>query len=239
MSPSRQVLKLDIHTGFRSGLCDRRNITWKWLGTQQQAKRLLATVLHQQSDELTQQELVCLHSDLTYTRKEVQIKLLRVDPTVFTPSAASMPQTPTAPFYLAGFLSVHNHTKWGELLFQWLPTFEPTAFLIGRINSEAPMGPAATAWTTCVRAMTNLLRQTEQQVDFGQYLPNDTHNQLQMLTRCIQILLVRVQVHERQHMRPKPKLSSNIARGCSTVARPRKLARFSGDCQTRTARRSG
>ena len=103
-----------------------------------------------------------------------------------------MPQTPTVPYDLAGFLNVHNHAKWGELLLQWLPTFEPTAFLIGRINSEAPMGPAATAWTTCARAMTNLLRQTEEQTEFGQYLPNDTHDQLQMLTRCMPILLLRV-----------------------------------------------
>ena len=110
------------------------NITWKWLGTvtQQKAKRILATVLHQQSEEISKSWSDC---DLTNTRlrNEVQFdsELLRVDPTVFTRSAASMPQTPTVPYDLAGFLNVHNHAKWGELLIQWLPTLEPTAFLIG------------------------------------------------------------------------------------------------------------
>ena len=34
-----------------------------------------------------------------------------------------------------GFRHPQNRVNWGRLLSQWLPTFDPTELLVGRINS--------------------------------------------------------------------------------------------------------
>ena len=91
----------------------------------------------------------------------------------------------------ASFSNTEKRAKWRNII-AWLQTFDPTAFLVRRINSEAPIGNAATDWTDCLRAATNLLSQCEQIAPGGSYIANQTYDQLQMLIHCMLVLLLRV-----------------------------------------------
>ena len=99
----------------------------------------------------------------------------------------------------------------------WLQTFDPTAFLIRKnsiAESEAPIGIAATDWTDCLRAATNLLSQCEQITPEGRYIANHNYDQLQMLIRCMPILLLRVRKNT-----PHDKKIATVRKNCARFLR--------------------
>ena len=104
-----------------------------------------------------------------------------------------MPLGLSPPSYsLDGFKDTENNQKWQDLLYTWLPTFNPIEFLSRRINSEAPKGAAALSWCACVKALINLMGQMEAVQDNGNYQSSETYDQLHMIARCLPILLLRV-----------------------------------------------
>ena len=170
-----------------------RSIAWTWLSSQEPTHRLRSILQPERPEVIVPAELAWLHRDLHYSRDEVRAALRR-QPAGAPPlplSAAPNAQAPPMPYNLDGFLHLQNIPKWRELLFDWLPTFQPTGFLVSRIPAEAPTGPAAEAWT-CVCSITNLLSQTEERDASGAYISSTIHDQLLMLTRCLPILLLRV-----------------------------------------------
>ena len=176
------------------------SIAWTWLntdlGSQRPVTRNLGVLRRERPEVLTDTELSLLHRDPSYSRDEVRTALRRQPSggsgAPLPPSAATLQHRQFLPYNLDGFFQVQNVTKWQELLFEWLPSFQPTVFLVGRIPAEAPTGLAASAWTSCVRSITNLLSQTERLDEQDRYISTTIHDQLLMLTRCLPILLLRV-----------------------------------------------
>ena len=123
---------------------------------------------------------------------------------------APVPAFSPLQYSLIGFTDTQDIGKWSDLLLHWLPTFDPIALLIRRIDSEAPTGGAKAAWVQCVKALTNLQKQTVTRDSDGNIVSNVMYDQLTMLARCLPILLLRV-----------PKLATNkskqqtIRRNCN------------------------
>ncbi len=51
---------------------------------------------------------------------------------------APAPAFPPLQYSLIGFTDAQDKGKWSDLLLHWLPTYDPVALLIRRIDSEAP-----------------------------------------------------------------------------------------------------
>ena len=110
------------------------------------------------------------------------------------------PQTSTKPSF-DGFRNTAHVSKWDRLISHWLPTFDPTALLIRKINSQAPVGQARGLWAECARAATNLLSQFEEITDEGDYIPSVQFDQMYMLIRCLPALLLQVDPRDSFHAR--------------------------------------
>ena len=145
-------------------------------------------MLQQGAEKVTEPEMTHLLEDSCYSKAEVEHLLATTGPAIV--SDAEIDDLPELVF--DGFRNAQNRVKWGRLLSQWLPTFDPAQFLIGKINAEAPTGEAAKAWTDCVRAITALQDQTQHQRADGTYESTELNDQLQMLARCLPILLLQV-----------------------------------------------
>ena len=102
-----------------------------------------------------------------------------------------------------GFHDTGNSRKWLSLLQSWLPTFDPTAFLIRKINAKAPVGKARGLWVQCLKAVTNLVSQFERTNAQGDYVPSIEFDQLQMLLRCMPAMLLQVQHRDTYDTRAK------------------------------------
>ena len=163
-------------------------LTWQWCDTEDRISRRIQDVLQQGAEKVTKPEMTHLLEDSCYSKAEVEHLLATTGPAIV--SDAEMDDLPELVF--DGFRNAQNRVKWGRLLSQWLPTFDPAQFLIGKINAEAPTGEAAKAWTDCVRAITALQDQTQHQRADGTYESTELNDQLQMLARCLPILLLRV-----------------------------------------------
>ena len=163
-------------------------VEWRWsFDPDRTATRRISTLLAQQTRLLSPKELdILVHRDHGYTFADVTTILEQEqcsqEPVLFSPLQYS----------LSGFQETQDADRWNRLLLDWLPTFDPRVFLIRHINSEAPTGSAKALWTQCVKALTNLLRQTEITDDAGHITSTDAYDQLTMIARCLPILLLRV-----------------------------------------------
>jgi len=172
----------------------RGQVTWKWCFDQeQQETRLIHTLRLQRSRQLTEAEFSLISTDPAYTLKDVA-GLLLLGPENCDSSAQFSP----IHYTWEGFL-MQDDIQWTDILHKWLPKFDPAAFLVRRVNSEAPTGDAKGPWVQCVKAITNLLSQTEVRDDEGFLKPDQLYDQLvnsiAMLARCLPIRLLRVQTN--------------------------------------------
>ena len=160
-------------------------VEWYWTHDPScKARRHLNILLAQGSRELSEFEVnLIVHQDPAYTLEDI-LNL--------PPDAAPVPAFSPLQYTLTGFTDTQDIRKWSYLLLDWLPTFDPASFLIRRINSEAPTGSAKQAWVQCVKALTNLIKQTETRSDEGNILSNVQYDQLTMIARCLPILVLRV-----------------------------------------------
>ena len=162
----------------------RNNVAWKWYADGQRCTRSVILVRAQNLRLVNPVELHHLLIDNNYTLEDIQIILQRN-----LSEALSVGLSPPT-YSFQGFKDIENTQKWTELLFKWLPTFNPLEFLSRRINSEAPIGSAKKSWSECVRALTNLMKQVEAVLDDGSYQESEIFNQLHMIARCLPILLL-------------------------------------------------
>ena len=119
---------------------------------------------------------------------------------------------PHQQYNFQGFF-LQNHTKWSNIIFHWLPNFDPLIFLSRRINSEPPTGEAKRLWVQCVKALTNLMSQTELSDAEGNYASCEVHDQLTMIARCLPILLLRVPKfasHKSKEQTMRPSRNCNL-----------------------------
>ena len=164
-------------------------VVWTWSDTAQDQCRDMKTLSTQKTREVTDVELKYLEKDSSMSLEAIQYYIdnkipfdLEDEQQIFSPAL----------YDFTGFHQTSNVSKWTRLINDWLPLFDPRRLLTRRIEAEAPIGAAAVEFVECVRAITNLLQQTEAQTDSGQYCPTDTYDQLQMVCRCLPILLLRV-----------------------------------------------
>ena len=165
-------------------------IQWEWLYAP-------ATTVSRHQDILYQQKPIlvsALHQDFlahdpTLTLRDVLFLLssgtqpVSLSEELFTPCS----------FDLAGFKSVQNVSLWNSQLHWVQHVFDPKAFLIRRINAEAPpKGKPQQLWVQCIRALVHLQKQTMNQQEDGTYVPDPLFDKLTMLSKCLPILLLRV-----------------------------------------------
>ena len=175
-----------------------QEVTWIWMDEETSQTDMQA---RQKGALITDKEMECLEKNRRLNQHEVQDEIDRAQAPRATNEALQQEQGTSS---LSGFSNIDNRVKWKRLLEEWLPTFNPTAFLTRRINAEAPKGIARSDWTDCVRATTNLLMQHQVISEDGGYEQSgQLHDQLQMLARCLPILLLRVPPQAPPHMKIK------------------------------------
>jgi len=125
----------------------RGKVTWTWVFNPDQSEtRFLTTLCRQGCIQVSQADFDFLNRESAYSLRDINELKLR----------AQLPiqqQLPHQQYSFQGFF-LQNHTKWSDILFNWLPNFDPLIFLSRRINSEPPTGEAKRLWVQCVKALT-------------------------------------------------------------------------------------
>ena len=167
-------------------------IQWKWLDDNTLTTRTLGKLQHQSPEPITDIELQYLHGDSTLHRDEVRSKITsNTPPLPHTPQSADM-CTEHQIGSLEGFWDTLNHKKWTSTL-RWMEfEFDPTSFLTRRPNTSPPFGTARRQFIETLRASSNLLAQFCDEDGDGNIMATQKYDQMQMLVRCLPILLLRI-----------------------------------------------
>ena len=166
-----------------------KKVEWFWyFDPSLTASRSLQILRDQQVRLLTSVEIeYIVNQDPAYSLEDITDI---IQETCSSSESSLISDTTQQQFSLSGFLNVENKNRWTFLLFTWLPRFDPLLFLTRRINSEAPTGSAKAPWVQCVKALTNLIEQTETKDARRRIRSNRQYDQL--VSRCVPILSLRL-----------------------------------------------
>ena len=181
-----------FYAGEIVNICEK-TVIWEWFSDRTRDSRTTFQLRKETTPFLTSEEQLKLDQDSSLSRDEVHTSLEHRN----SPSQHQRTQNQTnidvhtQQISLDGFRNIANRKHWNEVLYQWLPTFDPTAFLTRKIQAAAPKGTARSIWVDCIRAVTNLVSQFEVKVD-GIFQSSDIFDQLQMWIRCMPAIILRV-----------------------------------------------
>ena len=162
---------------------------WDYDSSSRTTMRRTDLLIKQQPQVVTDAQQRFLDADPTYTLANVSFLLTQG----YQPTDSAVGGPSPLRYSIVGFKNAGNTTHWHSVI-RWVQfDFDPAQFLVRRINSEAPpKGKAQKLWSNCAQALTQLLQHQVQRDDTGAYVPDRLFDQLTMLARCLQILLLRV-----------------------------------------------
>ena len=179
-------------------------VTWAWHDNQRQEQRSINTLPPAAPQLISDQQMRHVQVDPGFSQHEVVRRIAEgVTEGLSDEDDQDIPSVSPPQYSFQGFHNTNNTRHWSSLLQSWLPTFDPTAFLIRKINAKAPVGRARGLWVQCLKAVTNLVSQFERTTGEGDYVPSIEFDQLQMLLRCMPALLLQVEHRDSFETRAK------------------------------------
>ena len=185
--------------------CTDKMAAWNWNdGEVGNSTRLISTLISQGTEALTdnEREVLSQHDD---GGSMIQIRDIIRGRAHFSSQSSHSQQGSTEwnDISFTGFTEWENQHKWVKLIRDWLPKFDPTAFLTRCHRTEAPTGEAAQLWVRCIQAMVNLMRQFLKTDADNKYLPNETFHQLDLVFQCLPILILRYRIGDTLEIKRK------------------------------------
>ena len=171
-------------------------VRWTWLDQPVEVTRLIRTVIQQGSTLLTIPESLHIDVDVGLHRGQVRRRISDViimEPSTSLGGRRSQSQPIFSPhrYCLDGFRCIQDTKRWNGIFSNFLPKFDPLAFLVRSHWCAVPFGLAMGMWTECIAALVNLIAQCEVINDDGSYDSSMEYDKLTMLARCLPILILR------------------------------------------------